>query len=88
MVMARPTVGQAGTAAEVDNTPITKRRDRSRMRRSSTRDRAAAALFAIAATPLLVAAVATRSLVLAGISVALLLAAVAALRGYPIDRVW
>ena len=58
------------------------------MRRANPRDRAAAAFFGLVAGAAVVAGIATSSLVLVAVGVVLVVAAIAAARTYPIDRVW
>ena len=54
----------------------------------STRDRQAAALFAVLAISAIGGVIATGSLLLVAVAVLAAGAALASLRGYPIDREW
>jgi hypothetical protein len=58
------------------------------MRTMSTRERAAASLFAVFGLTTLAMALATTSLVLATVAVVAFVAAAAALRNFPTDRNW
>ena len=58
------------------------------LRNVPTRNRAAAALYAVFGTSAAALAIVTINIILAAMSIVLFVAAFAALRRYPIDRYW
>lgn len=58
------------------------------LRNIPTRNRAAAALYAVFGTAAVAGAIVSINILLAAMSIVLFVAAVAALRRYPIDRYW